>query len=506
MSQGLSSNSTIAKNTLYTYLRLFINLFISLYTSRVILEVLGVDDLGIYQVVGGGIAIFIFIGSATAGANSRFLAYELPRNDMPKLKETFSILLTANVLLMIVFFVAAEVIGHVVIFQVLSIPPEREFAALCVYQISVISSCFTMLQSPFAAALIAHEEMAKFAYIGILDSVLKLAICYLVGVVPFDPLIVYASLILASGLIIQFIYYAYCRRNFEECVLRLTTRWEAVKPILTFSGWEMFSNFCFGFRQQGYNMLINVFFTVAVNAAVGFSNNIYGAVRGFANNFMLAVRPVITKSYSVGEFDRLNQLILFSGKLSFALMLLLSLPFLLEGEYIITLWLKNPPVWTVEFCKLQLLIALVSVIYNPIYYGIVATGKNRLYSIIESGLVIISLPLVYLFFHLGYSPLTLFVILLVIEMVKDNVYLFVLKRYLPTFDIYDFFKRCILPSMVLFAIAFAIGIIPSLAMPESSFVRLLAGLSLGSVSVAVYAYLFMLPPSIKATVHKFVGC
>ena len=343
MSETISSNKTIAKNTLLTYVRMLFNLVVSLYTSRVILQVLGVDDLGTYQVVGGIVSIFTFIGGAMAGATSRFLAYEIPLGNLERLKKTFSASLNVNLISAVLFAFIAETVGVWLVLNVLSIPPGRENAAMIVYQFSILSTVLTFIQTPYNATLIAHEKISVFAYIGILDTLLKLLICYLVVVLPMDKLVAYAILISLTGAIIQFIYWVYCKRHFEECVFSWKIDKEIMKPLLTFSGWDLFNNFCFGIKQQGLNILLNTFFSVAINAACGFSNTIYATVRGFANNFMISVRPVITKCYSIKDYGRMQELIIDSSNFSFSLMLLLSMPFFFEGDFIVTLWLKNPP-------------------------------------------------------------------------------------------------------------------------------------------------------------------
>jgi len=310
MPEVISSNKTIAKNTLLTYVRMLFNLVVSLYTSRVILQVLGVDNLGTYQVVGGIVSIFSFIGGTMAGATSRFLAYEIPLGNIDRLKKTFSASLSVNLIAAVLFILVGETVGIWLVLNVLSIPPGRESAAMIVYQFSILSTVLTFIQIPYNAALIAHEKISTFAYIGILDTFLKLLICYLVVVVSMDKLVAYAILISLTGATIQLIYWMYCRRHFEECVFSCKIDKEVMKPLLTFSGWDLLYNLCLGAKQQGLNILLNTFFSVAINAACGFSNTIYGAVRGFANNFMISVRPVITKCYSIKDFRRMQELII----------------------------------------------------------------------------------------------------------------------------------------------------------------------------------------------------
>ena len=423
MPEVISTNKTIAKNTLLTYVRMLFNLIVSLYTSRVILQVLGVDDLGTYQIVGGIVSIFTFIGGSMAGATSRFLAYEIPLGNIERLKKTFAASLNVNLSAALLLILICETIGLWLVKNILSIPSGREDAAMIVYQLSILSTVLTFIQIPYNAAIIAHEKISVFAYIGILDTLLKLLICFLIVVLPIDKLVAYAILITITGATVQFIYWIYCKRHFEECVFSCKIDKEIMKPLLTFSGWDLLNNFCFGAKQQGINLLLNTFFSVALNAACGFSNTIYAAVRGFANNFMISVRPVITKAFSTKDYRRMQELIIDSSNFSFSLMLLLSMPFFFEGNFIVTLWLKNPPNWTVVFCQLQLATCIISVLFSPVYYGIVATGKNKLYAIQDSFLMLLSLPVTYLLLKKGFSPLVPFVVLIVTELILSLIHI-----------------------------------------------------------------------------------
>lgn len=502
MSEVISSNKTIAKNTLLTYGRMLFNLVVSLYTSRVILQVLGVDDLGTYQVVGGIVSIFTFIGGAMAGATSRFLAYEIPLGNLERLKKTFSASLNVNLISAFFFALVAETAGVWLVLNVLSIPPGREGAAMIVYQFSILSTVLTFIQTPYNATLIAHEKISVFAYIGILDTLLKLLICYLVVVLPMDKLVAYAILISLTGAIIQFIYWVYCKCHFEECVFSWKIDKEIMKPLLTFSGWDLFNNFCFGIKQQGLNILLNTFFSVAINAACGFSNTIYATVRGFANNFMISVRPVITKCYSIRDFRRMQELIIDSSNFSFSLMLLLSMPFFFEGDFIVTLWLKNPPEWTVIFCQLQLATCIIGVLYSPVYYGIVATGRNKLYAIQDSILMVLSLPITYVFLKAGYSPLIPFIVLIIIELIKSNLYVFILKKNIPEYNISNFYKRSALPCFMMALLCMSLTLLCSLLFKQSGWLRFIVVSLSSTFSISILSYYFLLNTYYKQKIRN----
>lgn len=505
MSETISSNKTIAKNTLLTYVRMLFNLIVSLYTSRVILQVLGVDDLGTYQVVGGIVSIFTFIEGVMAGATSRFLAYEIPLGNIERLKKTFSASLNVNLIAAVLFAVLAETVGIWLVLNVLSIPPGRETAAIIVYQFSILSTVLTFIQTPYNAALIAHERISVFAYIGILDTLLKLLICYLVVVLPMDKLVAYAILISLTGSTVQFIYWIYCKRHLEECVFSWKFDKEVMKPLLTFSGWDLFNNFCLGIKQQGLNILLNSFFSVVINAACGFSNTIYAAVRGFANNFMISVRPVITKCYSIKDYGRMQELIIDSSNFSFSLMLLLSLPFFFEGNFIVTLWLKNPPEWTVIFCQLQLANCVIAVLFSPIYYGIVATGKNKLYAIQDSFLMLLSLPVTYLFLKAGYSPLVPFIVLIVIELIKSNLYVYILKKNIPEYKTSKFYKKSVLPCFLMALLCISLILFCTMLFKQDGWIRFLVVSIASTLSTSILSYYFLLNARYKLQIRKKIN-
>lgn len=505
MPEVISTNKTIAKNTLLTYVRMLFNLIVSLYTSRVILQVLGVDDLGTYQIVGGIVSIFTFIGGSMAGATSRFLAYEIPLGNIERLKKTFAASLNVNLSAALLLILICETIGLWLVKNILSIPSGREDAAIIVYQLSILSTVLTFIQIPYNAAIIAHEKISVFAYIGILDTLLKLLICFLIVVLPIDKLVAYAILITITGATVQFIYWIYCKRHFEECVFSCKIDKEIMKPLLTFSGWDLLNNFCFGAKQQGINLLLNTFFSVALNAACGFSNTIYAAVRGFANNFMISVRPVITKAFSTKDYRRMQELIIDSSNFSFSLMLLLSMPFFFEGNFIVTLWLKNPPNWTVVFCQLQLATCIISVLFSPVYYGIVATGKNKLYAIQDSFLMLLSLPVTYLLLKKGFSPLVPFVVLIVTELIKSNLYVYILKKNISEYKISNFYKKSVLPCFIMALISISLTLLCSLLFKQSGWIKFIVVSISSTLSISILSYCFLLNASYKLQVRKKIS-
>lgn len=450
--EQISSNKTIAKNTIFLYGRMLFNLVVSLYTSRVVFQILGVTDMGVFQVVAGIITLFTFFNGGLAAATSRFLAFELARDNTSRFQRTFSASLNVHILFAVIVLLLGETIGLWIVYYKLVIPEGRMTAALIVYQCTVGMMVLSMLQVPYNAAIIAYERMNVFAYIGIGDTLLKLIACFMLMLISFDHLITYGLLLLLCSFLIFTVYIFYCKHSLKDC--KWTLRWDKkiAKPILVFSGWDVFANLSMGVKQQGQSILLNMFFSVIVNAAYGFANTIYGAISGFANNFLLSVRPSIIKAYSLGDHRRMQDLIIDTSKFSFFLICFLILPFIFDAKFILNIWLVNPPVYTTQLCQLMLLNFLFVVGFLPVRYGITATAQIKWTTIIDSSIFLTYIPLMYfiLFFTKNlYYP---FYLLIGLEIIKDNAYVLVLKRILPEFSILTFYKKSLFSGLLIFTI------------------------------------------------------
>lgn len=493
MSEAISSNKTIAKNTLFLYGRMLFNLVVSLYTSRVVLQVLGVNDLGVYQVVAGIVAMFTFVNGSLAGATSRFLAFELGKNDSQRLARTFAATLNVHIVTAAIFFVVCETIGLWLVNYKLNIPAGREVAANVVYQASILMTMLSLVQSPYNAAIIAHERMKVFAYVGILDTLFKLLACYVLYITPYDRLMVYGAALLTFTVVINLIYYVYCRRSFTECRFRWSADWSISKPILVFSGWQLFGDFSLVTKNQGVNILLNLFYGVAINAACGFANTVYGAIVGFANNFMISIRPAIIKAYSSADYTRMIDLIHSSCKYSFCLILLLSAPFLFDSQYILELWLKTPPIYTSGFCRLSLLTLLIVVLTSPVSYAVIATGNNKILSLLGGLAMLLVLPITYIFLKLNYNPYIPFVITLVIQIVVSNLYIFILKRYINQFSIFEYYTKTIVPCVTMFVIVTGLTyLLVTNVNIEGRFIKLIAICCCTTVLVLLSGFLIVM--------------
>lgn len=404
--QTLDNNKRIAKNTLLLYFRTLFLMVVSLYTSRVVLSALGVEDFGIYNVVGGVVAMFSMLSGSLSAAISRFITYELGTGNREKLKKIFSSSVTIQLLLSLVIVILAETVGVWFLNAKMVIPAERLVAANWVLQFSILTFVVNLISVPYNAAIIAHERMSAFAYISIVEAIAKLAIAYLIQVTPFDVLIFYAILQASIALLLRLIYGIYCKRQFEECTFHWIWDRALLKNMFGFAGWNFIGASSALIRDQGGNIVINLFCGPAVNAARGIATQVNTAVMGFVSNFMTALNPQITKSYASGDRAYMMTLIFQGARLSFFMLLFLSLPIICNTSYILQLWLKEVPEHTALFAQLTLIFALSESISNPLVTAMLATGKIRNYQLIVGGLQMMNLPISYVLLRMGLIPET----------------------------------------------------------------------------------------------------
>ena len=416
MSQSSESNNKrIAKNTLLLYFRMLFMMVVSLYTSRVILNALGVEDFGIYNVVGGVVAMFSVISGSLSAAISRFITYELGKGDQSKLNKIFSASVTIQLLLSLIIVVLIESVGVWFLNAKMTIPETRMTAANWVLQFSIITFVINLISVPYNAAIIAHEKMSAFAYISILEVVGKLVIAFLILVSPIDKLIFYAILMCAVAVVVRFTYGHYCKKHFTECTYHFHWDKDILKQMFGFAGWNFVGAASAILRDQGGNIVINLFNGPAVNAARGIAIQVNNAVTGFVTNFMTALNPQITKSYASGDREYMMTLIYQGARLSFYMLLLLSLPILVNTHYILVLWLKLVPEHAVLFVQLMLVFAMCESISNPLITAMLATGKIRNYQLIVGGLQMMNLPLSYICLRIGCMPESVLIVAICIS-------------------------------------------------------------------------------------------
>lgn len=415
MSNTTENNKRIAKNTLLLYFRMLFLMAVSLYTSRVVLNALGVEDFGIYNVVGGVVAMFSVLSGSLSAAISRFITYELGKGNQKNLNKIFSSAVTIQLGLAGIIILLAETIGIWFLNVKMNIPEVRMEAANWVFQFSILTFAINLISVPYNASIIAHEKMSAFAYISILEAVGKLTIAYLIAISPIDKLIFYAILMCVVALVVRLAYGNYCKRHFSECTYHFSWDKQLLKSMFSFAGWNFIGASSAVLRDQGGNVVINLFCGPAVNAARGIAFQVNNAVNQFVVNFMTALNPQITKSYAAGDKGYMMTLIFQGARLSFYMLLLLSLPILVNTHYILALWLKIVPEHAVLFVQLILIFALSESISQPLITAMLATGKIRNYQIIVGGLQMMNLPLSYILLRLGYFPEVVIVIAICIS-------------------------------------------------------------------------------------------
>lgn len=432
MSQISDSNKRIAKNTVMLYFRMFIMMAIGLFTSRVTLQVLGVDNYGINNVVGGVIGMFSLVTGALVNSVSRFLTFELGKKDNSKLNEVFCTSINVMGLLSIVFFVLSETVGVWFLYNKLNIPADRISAANVVLQCSIASCIMGLMYLPYNALIIAYEKMSIWAYLSILDVVMKLLVVYALYISPFDKLKTFALLGLGWAILNQIIYRIYCHRTFSVARYHFIIDKQLMKQIFSFAGWNFFGQGAYVINNEGVNIVINLFFGVTVNAARGIAMSVNGYVTQFANNFMVALNPQITKSFAAGNYEETHKLIFRGAKFTYFLMLLLMLPICLETKTILHLWLGIVPEYAVAFVRWTLIITLVNSLSNTLITGLHASGNLKRYMTIVGIVEVSNFPLTYIAFKLGLEPVAaywvfasvyLILMFLRLYLIKDLIYL-----------------------------------------------------------------------------------
>lgn len=440
-------------------------MFISLYTSRVIIDALGFTDYGIYSVVGGIVGLISFMHSSLAGATTRFLNVELGQKNTENLKSVFNSAVIIHVSLALFILILAETIGLWYFYHKLNIPEGRDVAAMWVYQFSIISIMMTIIQTPYDAAIIAHQKMSIYAYISILEAVLKLLIAYLVYISPYDKLIVYAGLILLVSTVVRLIYQIYCRKNFEECHFKWQINKDYIKSISTFFGWDMFGNFSIVAKNQGLQLVINFFFGVLYNTVAGIATTVSGMLQGLASNFSIAVRPQIVQLYAQGNTKEMFKLTYVNARLAFYAMLLLSIPIFTEGNFILGLWLKNVPPYTYIFCILILLQIIFSRLHTALNDVIQASGKIKTWSFLGGLVNVLNVIITYVLLLFYKSPIIAYAsgIVCLVPSLLINIYY--TKLIFPDFEIRNYllnvyFKCVYVGSLGIFLAFFIKNILP----------------------------------------------
>ncbi len=467
-----SDNKRIAKNTILLYFRMLFVMGVTLYTSRVILNTLGVKDFGIYNVVGGVVTLFTFLNSAMGGATSRFLIFELGRKDYPELKRVFNASLSSHIAIALVVFVLAETIGLWFLTHKLVIPQDRMAAALWAYQFSVLSAMIALTQVPYNAAIIAHEKMNVYAYVAFVEVILKLAIVYLLIISDVDKLKTYAVLVFLVSLTIAAIYIAYCKKNYAECSISFQWDKALYKKLFSFSIWELYGGLAVMGMGQGLNILLNIFFGPTVNAARGIAYQVQSAILGFGANFMTAVKPQIIKRYAENKVEQMMQLVFDSSKYSFYLIWFLSLPLLLETQYVLQVWLKIVPEHTVSFCRLILINNLIWSMRSPFVTCFHAVGQLKVSNLVAGSLFYLIIILSYFCLKAGARPESVFLVTIGVSVLVQTVEILLLKKFIA-YSVRAYMKQVVLRCLFVSAVSVVLPYLLAFSLAPG-FVRFIA--------------------------------
>ena len=443
----MSDTHQIAKNTLMLYFRQILIMLVSLYTVRVVLSVLGAEDYGIYNVVSGVVTMLGFLSGTMATASQRYFSFDLGKGDTEHLKTTFSVTFQIYVLLAIVIVLLAETVGLWFVNHKLVIPTERMTAANWIFQASVVSFLLTLITTAYMAAVIAHENMNVYAYVSIVEAGLKLGIVFLLRVLAYDKLIVYGLLLAAVALVNTSLYRLYCYKHYEECRFRFVRDGRLFKEIACYSSWNLFGAIAAVFKIQIMNILLNLYFGVVVNAARSIASSVNSAVTSFASNFRQALNPQIVKSYASGEKEYMLLLTFRGCKFVFFLMFIFILPLFLEMDFVLSLWLKNPPEYAVLFTRLALIDPLSEAITLPLITTIEATGNIKLYKSITGGVLLLNLPISWLSLHFGANAEIVMIVAIALTFLASCIRLVICCCYLH-FSILIFLRTVVFPCGV----------------------------------------------------------
>lgn len=441
MTDNISNNKRIAKNTVMLYIRMLLSIVVSLYTSRVVLNTLGVENYGIYGVVGGVVAMFSFLNASMSGATSRFLTYEMGRGDMQRLRDTFSSALIVHIIIAVVVFILAETVGLWFLINKLVIPENRMFAAHIVYQLSIFSTMVSITQVPYNATIISHEKMDIYAYVELLNVTLKLLIVFLLPILGQDKLIVYAALVLAVSILIAFVYRIYSIRHYKESEFHFVCKKELLYPMLSFSGLDLYGNMSTSLKQQGMTFLINVFFGPSLNAASSLATTIQGIISGLSSNVTMAYRPQIIKNYASANYEKVNELLVMAVKFTLALFIVIAIPVFIEIETILKLWLGIVPEYTADFFRLVIISNIFGIVNGIVIIPLHASGKIKQLSFLTGTLFLFSLLPMYIVLKMGVSPLSIYIVQIFFYVLILTTNSFLLKKNTINIEVLPIIKE-----------------------------------------------------------------
>lgn len=495
---SVETNKRVVKNTIFLYIRTFVSMIISLYTSRKILEALGVSDFGIYNVVGGVITMLTFLNGSMSVATQRFLTVELGRKDKGNYSRIFNMAVLIHLGLAALVLIAAETVGLWFVNTYLNIPAGRMSAANWVYQASVLSTILSILQTPYHASIVSHEHMHIYAYVGLGESFGKLFLVFLLIVYPYDRLIFWGFIMFFFQFLMAIIYRVYCIRKFPECKLRLKWDSSIFNSMLKFTGWNMFGTVAWLLKDQGVNILMNMFGGPVANAARGVSGQISGAVQGLTGGFQSAVNPQITKRYVANDSEATCRLLCESSKISYFLLFIIVLPVMMEADFILKLWLVEVPPMAPVFTRIILIESLFSTLGNPMITSLMATGNIKWYQIVVGSSLLLIIPIAYLFMKCGFPIATALVVSALFILFGDILRVIFCKKQLGL-SLRLFGSKVMQPIIIVTVLSFVLPLFIHYKMSEG-WCRLIVSTVVSCVVVVVLIYTI----GLTATERNFI--
>lgn len=501
MPKDISNKQRIAKNTVLLYARMFLTIIVGLYTSRVVLSVLGVSDYGVYNVVGGIVAMLSFLNFALTAASQRFISFSLGKGSLDELRNVFSTSVSIHALLAFILFLLAETAGLWFVNTQLNIDESRMAAANWVYQFSILTFMTTIISVPYNSCIVAHERMKAFAYISILEALLKLAIAFCLYWGGGDKLILYGALVFGVALVIRICYGIYCKRNFAECHYRFVLDKGLFRRMFSFAGWSILGSMGFSFKDQASNVILNIFFGTTVNAARAISLQVSAIINSFSANFTIALNPQITKQYASGNITESQSLVYSGARYSFYLLMMVAIPFIINIDYVLKLWLGHVPEYTSIFTIVSLLAALLYAMSNSVTTALQATGKIMAFQIGIFILMMAELPAAWILLKAGMPPYVAVYPTVVTNFMALFFRMALLKKFVPSYSLrtytFSVFFRC--------AIVFAISFMISATIKgwfDDTLLGLLVNATLSVIVCAVVIYLIGATKTERASINK----
>ncbi len=487
MTDSASNNKRIVKNTTLLYGRMFLLMAVSLFTSRVVLNTLGVEDYGIYNVVGGVVTMFAFLNGALITSTQRYLTFEIGRGNFTQLKKVFTASIHIHTMISIVIVVLAETVGLWFFYNKMVIPAERMTAAMWVFQLSIVTMVIQVMSAPYNSIIVAHERMNVFAVISIAEVVLKLLIVYLLLLWGGDKLIMYAILVAAVQVIIRMIYTKYCKKHYEEAIVIKEFDRPLIIEMGKFAGWNVVGCLAGTLYGTGLNLLLNVFFGPIVNAARAVAVQVESAITQFSTNFLMAVNPQITKLYAQDNLDEMHRLLFRASKFTCYLLLMISLPVAMETQTILTLWLKIVPDYTVQFIQVLLAILIIDSMARPLMTAAAATGDVKKYQTIIGGILLAIVPIAYIVLKLGGNPITVYYVHLAVCFIALLARLFIVRPMI-NLSIRKFFTAVMLPCLLVSLFSLGLSYLVRIMLPEGIlYAMIVCGVSILMVAACAYS-------------------